>query len=189
MGDAIRATRDASDVGAHFLLPFYGVQKLRAIGEALPNSTRHVVFDEEKLDCTRRTGKVLFAMECYKTAVSVRRSTRQHARAENGLVASRNFEMKDLAGSYYASLSYGNLKRKLQPKKQYRKVHMEVTAELYQKWAVKLKRELFWQQRQGIFCLGCSSFILCYAMYQRSLVPGERQRRSDKQRGGGEAAE
>lgn len=61
--------------------------------------------------------KVLFADEYCKMWVSVRRSTIQHAKAGNRVVASQNFGEKSVAASWYGSLKYAYLGRELWSRK------------------------------------------------------------------------
>lgn len=95
---------------------------------------------------------VLLASECWQTKVPVQRSTISHARAENGVFASRNFEKNGAAKSYYGSLASANLERELRSKRQYGERYMNVTAKSFSKWAVELERVVSVSEGQN-FCV------------------------------------
>lgn len=124
--------------------------------------------------------KVQLANKRCRTRVSVWRSTLQQAKAGNGLSAGQNTEKNDMAGLYHGSLAYVSLRRELRSRIQFGEGSVEATAQSFWNWVVQLEGRVSDSSGQKCFVLGCSSFILCNAVNERSLVPGERHGTNEK---------
>lgn len=118
---------------------------------------------------------MLLANECCKRGVAARRSTIKHGSARSGLFASRCFRERDVAGPYCGSLAYENPGQEYQSTKRYGEGYMEVSAESFRGWAVRLEERACDSQglKHSVWFVSFSFCAMRFITDQRYL-PGDK---------------